>query len=112
MVWPGFQCARSPLHELEAGGVKVMVNALSDGSETGRNSVELADGSIVEGTADLDSGKAKPSTSSDGNGYDLARSFGHTITPALPALSVKLAGSFHQIQGVKLVRRWRCWTGR
>ncbi|HHT49658.1 MAG TPA: NAD(P)/FAD-dependent oxidoreductase [Firmicutes bacterium] len=97
------------LHELEAGGVKVMVNAFVRRvrKQGAKFQVELADGSIVEGDRLIltPGGKAKPSTGSDGNGYDLARSFGHTITPLYPGLvQLKLAGSFfHQIQGVKLV---------
>lgn len=31
-------------------------------------------------------GKSFPATGSDGSGYELARSFGHTITPLVPAL--------------------------
>lgn len=31
-------------------------------------------------------GKAAPSSGSDGSGYDLARSLGHTVTPLFPAL--------------------------
>ena len=45
-----------------------------------------------------------PSTGSDGNGYTLATSFGHTVTKLFPALvQLKLEGPFFkQIQGVKV----------
>lgn len=49
-------------------------------------------------------GKAKPSTGSDGSGYELARMLGHTITGIFPALvQLKLEGQyFKQIEGVKI----------
>ena len=68
--------------------------------------VELADGTVVTGDRLIlaPGGKAKPSTGSDGNGYDLARSLGHTVTPLYPGLvQLMLEGSFFpQVQGVKI----------
>ncbi len=48
-------------------------------------------------------GKASPSLGSDGSGYQLAKSLGHTISPVVPAL-VQLKGNgnyFKQISGVR-----------
>ncbi len=52
-------------------------------------------------------GKAMPSSGSDGNGYSLATSLGHSITPLSPSLvQLMLQGNFFpKIEGVKL-RRW------
>lgn len=107
------------LHELETLGVEVRVNALVERIRRvqGGFRVELADGSGVEGEGDrlilAPGGKAKPSTGSDGNGYDLARSLGHTVTPLYPGLvQLKLEGSFFpQLQGVKLVGTVALWDG-
>ena len=48
-------------------------------------------------------GKAMPSSGSDGSGYELAKSLGHTVTDIYPGLvQLKLAGSFFkQLSGVK-----------
>lgn len=50
-------------------------------------------------------GKAKPSTGSDGSGYELAQMLGHTVTEVFPALvQLKLEGQyFKQLEGVKFV---------
>lgn len=50
-------------------------------------------------------GKAMPSTGSDGNGYELAKKLGHTMTDIFPGLvQLKLEGFFFkQIEGVKFV---------
>ncbi|HHY90807.1 MAG TPA: aminoacetone oxidase family FAD-binding enzyme, partial [Clostridiales bacterium] len=50
-------------------------------------------------------GKAMPSTGSDGNGFELAKKLGHTVTDIFPALvQLKLEGGFFkQIEGVKFV---------
>lgn len=48
-------------------------------------------------------GKASPVLGSDGRGYDLAKSFGHSISPVVPAL-VQLVGKgkyFKQVSGVR-----------
>lgn len=49
-------------------------------------------------------GKAMPASGSDGNGYELAKKLGHTVTPVFPALvQLKLEGPyFKRIEGVKL----------
>lgn len=48
-------------------------------------------------------GKAAPILGSDGSGYEIAKSFGHTISPVVPAL-VQLVGKgnyFKQVSGVR-----------
>lgn len=69
--------------------------------------VVVEDGSIfrADRVVVATGGKAMPSTGSDGNGFELAKKLGHTITPVFPALvQLKLEGEFFkQIQGVKLV---------
>ncbi len=105
------------LHELKTLGVNIVVKAFVEKIRTvgGRFRVELADGSSAEGDRLIlaPGGKAKPSTGSDGNGYALARSLGHTVTPLFPGLvQLKLEGSFFpQIQGVKLVGTVALWDG-
>lgn len=49
-------------------------------------------------------GKAMPSLGSDGSGYTLAESFGHTTTPTWPSLvQLRLKGDFfEEIKGVKI----------
>ncbi|NLW58779.1 MAG: NAD(P)/FAD-dependent oxidoreductase [Firmicutes bacterium] len=111
-VYPWSDQASSVLdvlrYELERCGVKVVVDAFVQriAKVDGQFRVELADGTAVWGDRLIlaPGGKAKPSTGSDGNGYDLARSFGHTVTPLYPGLvQLKLAGSFFpQVQGVKI----------
>lgn len=97
------------LHELETCGVKVVVDAYVQKIQktAAQFRVELADGRVVVGDRLIlaPGGKAKPSTGSDGNGYDLARSLGHTVTPLYPGLvQLKLEGSFFpQVQGVKIL---------
>ena len=48
-------------------------------------------------------GKASPHFGTDGNGYELARSFGHTVTPLFPSL-VQLKTETTHIRGLKGVR--------
>ena len=97
------------LHEMESLGVKVVVQAFVHKiQKTGRKFlVQLADGSTIEGDGLIlaPGGKAKPSTGSDGNGYDLARGLGHRVTPIYPGLvQLRLEGSFFpQVQGVKVL---------
>ncbi|KAF5055835.1 hypothetical protein DSECCO2_373650 [anaerobic digester metagenome] len=57
-------------------------------------------------------GQAMPATGSDGSGYKLARSLGHTVIPPLPAL-VQLKTDFPQaraLAGVKTECRLDLWT--
>ncbi len=50
-------------------------------------------------------GKAMPASGSDGNGYDLAKTFGHSVVNVFPALvQIMLEGSFFKrIAGVKIL---------
>ncbi|NMA65011.1 MAG: NAD(P)/FAD-dependent oxidoreductase [Clostridiaceae bacterium] len=50
-------------------------------------------------------GKAMPSSGSDGNGYDLAKRLGHSVTDVFPSLvQIMLEGSFFKrIDGVKIL---------
>ncbi|NLC53160.1 MAG: NAD(P)/FAD-dependent oxidoreductase [Firmicutes bacterium] len=111
-VYPWSDQASSVLdllrYELDDCGVDVVVDAFVQRIEKVGDGfrVELADGAFFTGDRLIlaPGGKAKPSTGSDGNGYDLARSLGHTITPLYPGLvQLKLDGSFFpQVQGVKI----------
>ncbi len=48
-------------------------------------------------------GKAAPKTGSNGDGYKLARSFGHSITPIVPSLvPLECEGDFKGIAGVRV----------
>jgi len=96
------------VYEVEQLGIKVLCNAqvikvvkkqngfvstLSDGQEIESDKVILATG-----------GKAMPLSGSDGNGYHIAESFGHTITQLFPSLvKLKLNSSYlKQMDGVKI----------
>lgn len=46
-------------------------------------------------------GKAAPVLGSDGSGYTLARSFGHSISPVVPALTALKADGFKKAAGVR-----------
>jgi len=48
-------------------------------------------------------GKASPKFGTDGNGYSLAKSFGHTVTPLRPAL-VRLNTDSRLVKGLKGIR--------
>ncbi|HBT17719.1 MAG TPA: aminoacetone oxidase family FAD-binding enzyme [Firmicutes bacterium] len=97
------------LYELTEMGVKIITNAYVKRIRKENNQfwIEVEDGSVFQGERVVlaTGGKAMPSTGSDGNGYQLAKSLGHTIIAPFPALvQLKLEGSyFKQIQGVKLV---------
>lgn len=86
--------------EVRTGNKVQKLQSFPDGSvevvtEKGRekyNSVILACGS-----------KAAPKTGSDGNGYTLAKSFGHTLVPVVPAL-VQLKCKEKQLKSVAGVR--------
>lgn len=73
---------------------KKFVVKLKDGRELTCDKVILAVG-----------GMAMPVSGSDGNGYSLAKSLGHTVTDTFPGLvQLKLEGNiFKQVNGVKFV---------
>ncbi len=97
------------LYELNEIGVQIICNAHVKEliKKNGKFQILLEDGSRIEGDKVIlaPGGKAMPSSGSDGNGFDLAKKLGHTITHIFPGLvQLKLEGSFfNQIQGVKFL---------
>jgi hypothetical protein len=95
--------------ELEDLGVKISCNSYVKNIEKKEDmfKVVLEDGSAYACKKIIIAagGKAKPSTGSDGNGFDLAKKLGHTIEEIFPGLvQLKLEGDFFkQINGVKIV---------
>lgn len=95
--------------ELEEIGVEVICDAYVKDIEKRKEdfSIVLRDGRIYKEDRVIiaTGGKAMPSTGSDGNGYDLAKKFGHKIVDVFPGLvQLKLAGDFfNRIDGVKIV---------
>lgn len=104
-------------YELKKVGVREICGAYVKKIKKERDEflVEVEDGSIfrADRVVVATGGKAMPSTGSDGNGFELAKKLGHTITPVFPALvQLKLEGGFfRQIQGVKLVGTARILEG-
>lgn len=97
------------LYELNELGVEIVGDAfVSDIIKGDREfSVKLKNGAEYRGDKVIivTGGKAMPAGGSDGNGHDLAKKLGHTITAIFPALvQLKLEGSFFKrIEGVKFV---------
>lgn len=97
------------MYELKEIGVNIICDAYVKKIEknNGKFEIELENGLPYEGDSVVVAvgGKAMPSTGSDGNGFELARQLGHTITDIFPGLvQLKLEGGFFkQIQGVKFV---------
>lgn len=97
------------LYELNELGVEIVGDAfVSDIIKGDREfSVKLKNGAEYQGDKVIiaTGGKAMPAGGSDGNGHDLAKKLGHTITDIFPALvQLKLEGSFFKrIEGVKFV---------
>ncbi len=77
-------------------GARGAFTAVADGESYHSDTLVLAAGS-----------QAAPSTGSDGSGYTLARSFGHSLIPPLPALvQLRCAGNyFKQLAGVRCEAR-------
>ncbi len=85
------------VESIEREGDELRVGRRSGGSLMARR-VVLATG-----------GRSLPKTGSDGAGYELARSLGHTLLPTYPAL-VPLTTSdaaFHELAGVSVPVLWR-----
>lgn len=97
------------LYKLDDLGITRICNAYVKDIKKVRNifEVKVEDGRIFKGDKVIltTGGKAKPSTGSDGNGFELAKKFGHSIIDIFPGLvKLKLEGDFFkQIQGVKFV---------
>lgn len=92
----------SLIHAAEANGVKLLTNqrvvqVAKDvlfivETESAHSSLFRSD-IVVFATG----GRSIPKTGSDGFGYELARSLGHSITPTIPALApLLLQGDFHE----------------
>lgn len=96
------------LYELERLNIKTVCNALVKKIIPAKKGfvIELDDGKKYNCDKVIISagGKAMPSSGSDGNGYDLAKSLGHSITDVFPSLvQIMLEGSFFKrIDGVKI----------
>ena len=87
------------LYELNNIGVKILCDTLVKNIKPSNDKfvVELVDKSKIQGDRVIiaTGGKAMPSTGSDGNGFELARRLGHTITDIFPGLvQLKLEGTF------------------
>lgn len=97
------------LYELEKLDIKVITNALVENIQKNKDSfvIQLENGNTLKSQKVIiaTGGKAMPSTGSDGNGFELAKKLGHTITDIFPGLvQLKLEGGFFkQIEGVKFV---------
>lgn len=97
------------MHELNSIGINIICNAFvkSIFKINGTFEIKTEDGKKYRGDKIIiaTGGKAMPSTGSDGNGYELAQNFGHSITHIFPGLvQLKLEGNFFkQIEGVKFV---------
>jgi len=95
--------------ELEDLGVEVVCDAFvrKIKKENDEFIITLEDGKNYRGDRVILStgGKAMPSTGSDGNGYELSKQLGHSITDVFPGLvQIKLEENFlKQIDGVKIV---------
>lgn len=95
-------------YELENLGVNLITEAyVIDAIKKKGFIVKLKDGRTFEGEKLIlaTGGMAMPVSGSDGNGYSLAKSFGHSIVDIFPGLvQLKLEGNiFKQIDGVKFL---------
>lgn len=96
-------------YELEEIGVKTICDAYVKGIEKDKNIFMLTLDENRKIVADkviiATGGNAMPSSGSDGNGYNLAKSLGHRVVPVFPGLvQLKLKGDFFKrIDGVKIV---------
>ena len=97
------------LYEMKNAGINVICDAEIK-EITKKNSrfyIELENGELFSGDSVIIStgGKAMPSSGSDGDGYNFAKAFGHTVTNTFPSLvQLMLEGDFFKrIDGVKIV---------
>ncbi|MGE5607329.1 MAG: NAD(P)/FAD-dependent oxidoreductase, partial [Bacteroidota bacterium] len=97
------------MYELKETGVNIVCNAFVKSiiKKNAGFAIETEEGSTFHGDSVIIAagGRAMPSSGSDGNGFQLAKMLGHTITDIFPGLvQLKLEGGFFkQIQGVKFV---------
>lgn len=95
-------------YELDYEGVEVITGAfVAEIKKKNKFKVTLKDGRSFDGDKVIiaTGGMASPNTGSDGNGYTLCKSVGHTIVDTFPGLvQLKLEGNlFNQLDGVKFV---------
>lgn len=95
-------------YEIAYLGVELITEAfVSEVIKKTRFIVKLKDGRTFEGDKVIlaTGGMAMPVSGSDGSGYSIAKSLGHTVTPIYPGLvQLKLEGNiFKQVNGVKFV---------
>lgn len=97
------------MYELNKLGVNIICDAFVKRviKHNSNFQIELENGTKFTGDKVImaTGGKAMPSAGSDGNGFDLAKKLGHTVTDIFPGLvQLKLEGAFFkQIEGVKFV---------
>lgn len=97
------RCLKSELYRLHVP-VYYRTQLVRAGSEQGRFVCETAGKCYYGKKLILAAGsKAAPATGSDGSGYELAKVFGHTVTPVLPALVQLTAGErcFERLSGIR-----------
>lgn len=96
-------------YELDEIGVEILCDSYVKKIEKERNVFKLTldDNKRIKGDKVIiaTGGNAMPSSGSDGNGYDLAKSLGHNVVSVFPGLvQLKLQGDFFKrIDGVKIV---------
>ena len=95
-------------YEIEEKNIELVTEAYVVDIKKGEKFVlKLKDGKIFEADAVIlaTGGMAMPVSGSDGNGYSLAKSFGHKLIPIHPGIvQLNLEGNFFkQIDGVKVV---------
>ncbi|MEG0902950.1 MAG: NAD(P)/FAD-dependent oxidoreductase [Lachnospiraceae bacterium] len=92
--------------EVEHLGIPVLLNMkVTEIKQTIQGFVVYTNQKILDGNVVImaTGGKAAPVLGSDGSGYQLAKAFGHSLTPIVPAL-VQLEGAgtyFKQLAGVR-----------
>lgn len=97
------------LYELNQNGIKIVCDAgvKNIGKKQDKFILETENGReyFADHLIIAAGGKALPGSGSDGNGFELARKMGHTVTEIFPALvQLMLEGSFFKsIDGVKLI---------
>lgn len=97
------------LYELNQSGIKIVADALVKNIIPAQEKILLETENGQRYSADrliiAAGGKAMPGSGSDGNGFELAKIIGHTVTGIFPALvQLMLEGNFFKsIEGVKFI---------
>ena len=94
---------------LKQNNVKIRTNSPVKGiicNDEQVSGVELADGSVIEGDSVILAvgGMSYPGTGSTGDGYEMAKKLGHTVTPLKPSLVPLVCGEewIKELQGLSL----------